>query len=164
MLLEAELIVKRATLGWLAQRHPHGTHQEVATTLQMSRSWVSRVAAPPAPGRSPGYHGPAFPNACTPHAACLHCITTGRCPTHPGDPHRPARGPAAHPRPRSHPVLLAARSDAEKRWGAPATLPDTDLEDLASVGLYCPGSSPQAQATGAAAPRRGSPARSQRCQ
>jgi hypothetical protein len=42
MLLEAELIVKRATLRWLAQRHPQWTHQELATVLQMSRSWVSK--------------------------------------------------------------------------------------------------------------------------
>jgi transposase InsO family protein len=42
MLLEADLIVKRATLRWLAQRHPHWTHQELATALQMSRSWVSK--------------------------------------------------------------------------------------------------------------------------
>jgi hypothetical protein len=50
MLLEADLIVKRAALRWLAQHHPHWTHQELATALQMSRSWESRVAAPPAPG------------------------------------------------------------------------------------------------------------------
>jgi hypothetical protein len=42
MLLEADLIVKRAALRWLAQHHPHWTHQEVATALQMSRSWVSK--------------------------------------------------------------------------------------------------------------------------
>jgi hypothetical protein len=42
MLLEADLIVKRATLRWLAQRHPQWSHQELATTLQMSRSWVSK--------------------------------------------------------------------------------------------------------------------------
>ena len=42
MLLEADLIVKRATLRWLAQRHPQWTHQELATALQMSRSWVSK--------------------------------------------------------------------------------------------------------------------------
>ncbi len=42
MLLEADLIVKRATLRWLAQRHPHWTHQELAAALQMSRSWVSK--------------------------------------------------------------------------------------------------------------------------
>jgi hypothetical protein len=42
VLLEADLIVKRATLRWLAQRHPHWSHQELATVLQMSRSWVSK--------------------------------------------------------------------------------------------------------------------------
>ena len=42
MLLEADLIAKRATLRWLAQRHPQWTHQELAETLSMSRSWVSK--------------------------------------------------------------------------------------------------------------------------
>ncbi len=42
MLLEADLIAKRATLRWLAQHHPHWTHQELAAALSMSRSWVSK--------------------------------------------------------------------------------------------------------------------------
>jgi hypothetical protein len=42
MLLEADLIVKRAALRWLAQHHPQWTHQELAAALQMSRSWVSK--------------------------------------------------------------------------------------------------------------------------
>jgi hypothetical protein len=42
MLSEADLITKRAALRWLAQRHPHWTHQELAATLCMSRSWVSK--------------------------------------------------------------------------------------------------------------------------
>lgn len=42
MLLEADLIVKRATLRWLAQRHPSWTQQELAAALHMSRSWVSK--------------------------------------------------------------------------------------------------------------------------
>ena len=42
MLLEADLIVKRATLHWLAQRHPSWTQQELAAALHMSRSWVSK--------------------------------------------------------------------------------------------------------------------------
>jgi hypothetical protein len=42
MLLEADLIVKRATLRWLAQHHPQWTHQDLAAALQMSRSWVSK--------------------------------------------------------------------------------------------------------------------------
>jgi transcriptional regulator with XRE-family HTH domain len=42
MHLEADLIAKRATLRWLAQRHPYWTHQELATALGMSRSWVSK--------------------------------------------------------------------------------------------------------------------------
>ncbi len=42
MLSEADLIAKRATLRWLAQRHPHWTHHELAQTLGMSRSWVSK--------------------------------------------------------------------------------------------------------------------------
>jgi Homeodomain-like domain len=42
MLLEADLIVKRAALRWLAQHHPHWTHQDLAAALQMSRSWVSK--------------------------------------------------------------------------------------------------------------------------
>jgi transcriptional regulator with XRE-family HTH domain len=36
------LIVKRATLRWLAERHPSWTQQELATALSMSRSWVSK--------------------------------------------------------------------------------------------------------------------------
>jgi hypothetical protein len=42
MLLEADLIVKRATLRWLAEHHPTWTHQDLAAGLQMSRSWVSK--------------------------------------------------------------------------------------------------------------------------
>jgi len=42
MFLEADLIAKRATLHWLAQRHPHWTHHELAAALGMSRSWVSK--------------------------------------------------------------------------------------------------------------------------
>ncbi len=42
MLLEADLMAKRAALRWLAQRHPHWTHQELADVLGMSRSWVSK--------------------------------------------------------------------------------------------------------------------------
>jgi hypothetical protein len=42
MHLEADLIVKRAALCWLARRHPSWTHQELAAALQMSRSWVSK--------------------------------------------------------------------------------------------------------------------------
>jgi len=37
MLSEADLIAKRATLRWLAQRHPYWTHQELAAALSMSR-------------------------------------------------------------------------------------------------------------------------------
>src|SRR6266481_1574636 len=42
MLSEADLIAKRATLRWLARRHPQWTHQELAETLGMSRPWVSK--------------------------------------------------------------------------------------------------------------------------
>lgn len=49
MLLEADLIVKRAALRWLAERHPSWTQQELADILGMSRSWVSRVASPTPP-------------------------------------------------------------------------------------------------------------------
>jgi hypothetical protein len=42
MLLEADLITKRATLRWLAQRHPHWTRHELAAVVGMSRSWVSK--------------------------------------------------------------------------------------------------------------------------
>ncbi len=42
MLLEADLIAKRATLCWLAQRHPHWTHHDLAAVVGMSRSWVSK--------------------------------------------------------------------------------------------------------------------------
>lgn len=42
MLSEADLIAQRAALRWFAERHPHWTHQELAETLGMSRSWVSR--------------------------------------------------------------------------------------------------------------------------
>ena len=42
MLLEADLIAKRAALRWLAERHPHWTHQELADVLGMSRSWVRK--------------------------------------------------------------------------------------------------------------------------
>ncbi len=42
MLSEADLIAKRAALRWLAERHPHWIHQELADALGMSRSWVSK--------------------------------------------------------------------------------------------------------------------------
>jgi transcriptional regulator with XRE-family HTH domain len=42
MLSEADLLAKRAALRWFAERHPHWTHQELAETLGMSRSWVSK--------------------------------------------------------------------------------------------------------------------------
>jgi hypothetical protein len=42
MLPEADLIAKRATLHWLAERHPTWTHQDLATALSMSRAWVSK--------------------------------------------------------------------------------------------------------------------------
>jgi hypothetical protein len=42
MLSEADLVAKRATLRWLDQQHPEWTHQELAETLGMSRSWVRK--------------------------------------------------------------------------------------------------------------------------
>src|SRR5215472_15156926 len=42
MLSEAALVAKRATLRWLAQRHPEWTHQDLADALDMSRSWVNK--------------------------------------------------------------------------------------------------------------------------
>jgi hypothetical protein len=42
MLLEADLLAKRAALRWLAEHHPHWTHQDLADALKMSRSWVSK--------------------------------------------------------------------------------------------------------------------------
>jgi primosomal protein N' len=42
MLLEADLIAKRAALRWLAEHHPQWTHQDLADALGMSRSWVNK--------------------------------------------------------------------------------------------------------------------------
>ncbi len=42
MLLEADLIAKRAALRWLAEHHPQWTHQDLADALSMSRSWVNK--------------------------------------------------------------------------------------------------------------------------
>lgn len=42
MLPEADLIAKRATLRWLAERHSTWTHQDLATALGMSRAWVGK--------------------------------------------------------------------------------------------------------------------------
>ncbi len=39
---EAQLIVKRASLRWLAQQHPTWTHQELATALSKSLGWVKK--------------------------------------------------------------------------------------------------------------------------
>jgi hypothetical protein len=39
---EAQLIVKRASLRWLAQQHPDWTHQELATALNKSLGWVKK--------------------------------------------------------------------------------------------------------------------------
>jgi hypothetical protein len=48
MLLEADLVAKRAALRWLAQQHPEWTHQDLADALSMS--WESRVAPADTPG------------------------------------------------------------------------------------------------------------------
>jgi hypothetical protein len=53
MLLEADLIAKRATLSWLAQRHPHWTHHELAAVVGMSRRLCEQMAPPLARRRSP---------------------------------------------------------------------------------------------------------------
>jgi len=42
MLSEADWVAKRATLRWLGKPHPEWTHQELADTLDMSRSWVCK--------------------------------------------------------------------------------------------------------------------------
>lgn len=42
MLSEADWIAKRATLRWLAERHPTWTPQELAAALDMSRAWISK--------------------------------------------------------------------------------------------------------------------------
>jgi primosomal protein N' len=42
MLSEADLIAKRAALGWLAQRHPQWTRNALAAALSMSSSWVKK--------------------------------------------------------------------------------------------------------------------------
>ena len=42
MATEAQLIVQRASLRWLAQRHPSWTRQELATTLGQSLAWVKK--------------------------------------------------------------------------------------------------------------------------
>jgi len=39
---EAQLIVKRASLHWLAQQHPDWTRQELATALNKSLGWVKK--------------------------------------------------------------------------------------------------------------------------
>ena len=53
MLLEADLIAKRATLRWLAQSHPYWTHQELAAALHMSRRLREQMASPLAASRPP---------------------------------------------------------------------------------------------------------------
>jgi hypothetical protein len=39
---EAQLIVQRASLRWLAQQHPSWTHQELAIALGKSLAWVKK--------------------------------------------------------------------------------------------------------------------------
>jgi hypothetical protein len=39
---EAQLIVQRASLRWLAQQHPSWTHQDLATVLGKSLAWVKK--------------------------------------------------------------------------------------------------------------------------
>jgi hypothetical protein len=106
MLSEADLMAKRATLRWLAERHPTWTHQDLAAALGMSRAWESRVAPTTASSRSPRHHGSALPLACTAHAAGYHCLPSGGRATHPGDAPRAPRELAAHPGARGDPVLL----------------------------------------------------------
>lgn len=146
MFLEADLIAKRATLHWLAQRHPHWTHHELAAALGMSRRLCEQVAPATAPGRSPRCHGPALPLACAAYATNFHRLTACGRATHPGDPPGAPRELATRPGARSDPVLLAPRFRTASRRRAPAALADADLEDLTERWLYCPGSSSQAQA------------------
>ena len=53
MPLEADLIATRATLRWLAQRHPHWTHHDLAAVVGMSRRLREQMAPPLATRRSP---------------------------------------------------------------------------------------------------------------
>jgi hypothetical protein len=41
---EAQLIVQRASLRWLAQQHPSWTHQDLATALGKSLAWGKQMA------------------------------------------------------------------------------------------------------------------------
>ncbi len=72
MLLEADLIAKRAALRWLVERYSYWTHHELAAALQMSRRLCEQVAPPAAAGRSRGCHGPALPLVRTPVLATSH--------------------------------------------------------------------------------------------
>ena len=122
MLSEADLIAKRATLRWLAQRHPSWTRQELATTLRMSRSWVGKwlhrlQQADPGDvmtlhSRSCARHTPPASIASQP--AVVQRILEIRV--------APEDEPAARSRTRSDPLVCASRPHTPTRWGAPAAL------------------------------------------
>jgi len=105
MLIEADLIAKRATLRWLSQQHPEWTHQDLAAALDMSGSWVNkwlqrlRQADPDGVmalhSRSRARHTP--PDSIASQPTIVQRIG--------GDPHRSARELAARSRARSHPLL-----------------------------------------------------------
>jgi hypothetical protein len=164
MLWEADLVAKRAALRWLAQQHPEWTHQDLADALSMSHSWVSKWRkllrqADPADvlvlhSRSRARHTPPAPIASQ--------LTVGE--PHSGDPSRPTRELAAHPRTRSHLVLFAPRPCAQTGQCAPATFADHYLEDPEAGRLHPRGPPTQAQAPGASPTRRRGAIRSERCQ
>jgi hypothetical protein len=153
MLLEADLIVKRATLRWLVQRHPHWSHQALATALQMSRSWVSKWLqrirqADPADvmalhSRTPARHTP--PASIASQLAVVQRILQIR--SAPPENLQRVPGPEA--------ILYYLQRDPFLTQ-AGVRLPrsqTSSLQDLAPGWLYCPGSSSQVQVAGAPAAR-----------
>ncbi len=162
MLLEADLIAKRATLRWLAQSHPYWTHQELAAALHMSRSWVSKwlhrlrqadprdVMALHSRSRAP--HTPPASIASQP-AVVQRILEIRIAP--PENLHR-VPGPEA--------ILYYLHRDTSLK-AAGLRLPRSQTpkwRDPASSRMYPPGPSPQNPAAGTPQARRGSPVRSER--
>jgi hypothetical protein len=164
MLSEADLIAKRATLRWLAERHRTWTHQDLAAVLGMSRAWVSkwihrlRQADPKdimvLHSRSRARHTP--PPAIASQVAVVQRVLEIR--TAPPENLQRIPGPEA--------ILYYLHRDPSLQ-NADVRLPRSQtpsLQDPAAGGLYSQAAPPQAEAARAAAPRGGGPARSERCQ
>ena len=149
MATEAQLIVERATLHWLAQQHPDWTQPELARYLSKSVDWVKkwlkrfRQADPNdvtvLHSRSRARKTPPASLAAQP-ALVQRILEIRETP-----PENLQRTPGPET---IFIVLPASQFLLPSRWRASSPLTGADLEDFAAVWLYCARSRAQAQAAG----------------